>query len=254
MVTTRSQLNTSYLSACGLNMQAVFDLAELPDELVDSLALSDADRKRYSQLVLIGHSGPRFWSALTTDHKKVSPQAILPAEDNHPIDRFTVNQVNRYFENQSKCREFKVIYPDLVGEQFQANLQWFGRLAGWHHSSPMAIGINKDSGTWFAYRAVVLTKSDYAKKTLPSNSVSPCDSCKTRDCIASCPASAVNAQSFDVNACSRYRMAKQSQCKDRCIARLACPVSSQNQYTQSQIRYHYLHSLKIIRQLTVDND
>jgi hypothetical protein len=254
MAATRSQLNTSNLSACGLNMQAVFDLAELPDELVNSLALSDTDRRRYSQLVLIGHSGPRFWSALTADQEKTSPEALSPAKDNHPVDQFTVNQVNRYFENQSKCDEFKVIYPALAGEPFQANLQWFGQLAGWHHSSPMAIGINKDSGTWFAYRAVVLTNSDYAKSKFPSHSVSPCDSCKTRDCIVSCPASAVNAQSFDVNACSRYRMAEQSQCKDRCVARLACPVSNQNQYTQSQIRYHYLYSLKIIRQLTVDNE
>ncbi len=235
-------------------MQAVFDLADLPDELVGSLALSENDRERYSQLVLIGHSGPGFWSALTADQKQTSSEVLSAAKDNHPVDRFTLNQVNRYFENQSQCGEFKAIYPNLTGEPFQANLQWFGRLAGWHHPSPMAIGINKDSGTWFAYRAVVLTKSDYAKKTFANHSVPPCDSCNTQDCIASCPASAVNTQSFDINACSRYRMAKQSQCKNRCTARLACPVSSQNQYTQSQIRYHYLYSLEIIRQLTVDND
>ena len=46
------------LNRCGLNRHAVFDLADLPDDIVGSIA---GGTKGYRQLILIGHGGRALW-------------------------------------------------------------------------------------------------------------------------------------------------------------------------------------------------
>lgn len=51
------------LDACGLNLQAVFDVRRLPADVRETLPAGA--RERYRQLLLVGNAGPAFWEHAT---------------------------------------------------------------------------------------------------------------------------------------------------------------------------------------------
>ena len=140
-------------------------------------------------------------------------------------------------------RQYSIIYPGkrIIG------LQGLGELAGWHYPSPFMLGINMEWGSWFAYRAVLLSDTDF-EPTRKMSSSSPCVDCGDKSCIDSCPANALDDQSFSLEDCLQYRLRPKSQCRDKCMSRLSCPVASELQYSYKQLRYHYGVSLKAIEE------
>ena len=67
-----------------------------------------------------------------------------------------------------------------------------------------------------------------------------CASCATQDCVAACPADAVEVGArFNLAACFNHRAAPGSSCACTCLSRRACPVGSQYQYSDEQMAYHY---------------
>jgi hypothetical protein len=241
----RKPLDANDLSIQGLNLHAVFDLDKLPAELLDKLELSKEQKVHYSQLILIGHAGRKLWTELVRSMPAIEHSSNHELIDDEPIDHYSHGHVTQFFKQRFSDSDYKVIFPTLVDTPFKLDLQALGQLAGWHQPSPMAIGINPEWGTWFAYRSVVLVNSQFATNFIQSTN-SLCNTCDTKDCVSNCPAKAVNTNGFNLNACITYRKLKHSKCQDKCIARLACPVSTQNQYCTSQVRYHYLHSFKLI--------
>jgi ferredoxin len=173
--------------------------------------------------------------------------------------------------------DYKIVYPKHQPPFFHLNLQSFGELAGWHHSSPFKVGINTDVGSWFAYRLLILANTEF-KPSSKVNSQSPCVSCpsshhdqvldlqtdltdqsnsnsqldsypqsvqQTKPCVKQCPVNALTDQGdYDWKLCFNYRKQKHSLCQDRCLARMACPVAQQHAYTLEQIQYHYNLSRK----------
>ena len=158
-----------------------------------------------------------------------------------PIDQFTHTQVTAWLERHHPTRRFHFVYPGatLLG------LQRLGTLAGWHHPSPFMVGIDSEWGSWFAYRAVVLTDTDLPPTTRREGA-SPCDTCAGRMCVSACPAGALT-QGFNLTACMSYRLSPGSSCQDRCVARNSCPVGADHRYSDAQIRYHYGQSMKVIQ-------
>jgi len=218
------------LTEAGLNLVAIFDLSALPADITAGLVEAHA-LKRFRQLILVGHAGPGLWQALNA-----SP--FRQAAD--PIDRFTIDRVRHFFSAAAPGCRYEILYPGSG----RPPLQRLGALAGWHHPSPFWLGINGVWGSWFAYRAAVVADSDFAP-TLPLTGASPCEDCRSRPCLAACPANALVDGSLA--ACLDYRLAKASRCQLQCPARLACPVGSKERYSDAQIRYHYGQSLETLR-------
>lgn len=225
--------DAAVLNSAGLNLQAVLDLDELPTDIVEEIRCRFDPARRYRQLILIGHAGKTLWAS-------VKASGIV---SENPIDDFTIKTVERWFAEQfpNNCRE--TIYPgnNAVG------LQTLGKIAGWHHASPFMIGINEEWGTWYAYRAVVLADTDL-EPSKPIQSVSPCDRCPDRICIASCPGGALEGGAFALQKCVGYRKQPSSSCKANCLARISCPVGVEHRYCDEQIRHTYSISMKTLEQ------
>jgi len=228
---TTDQFKPSMLNEKGLNLQAVFNINELPEEIIKHLEAQHSTIKDYLQLILIGHGGKTLWQSI----QQRPPISI------NPIDEHSVNTVNKWFSANYPDNKAKLLYP---GEH-PIGLQTLGTLAGWHHSSPFMVGINAEWGSWYAYRAALLTDTRF-KATQAIKSNSPCKGCESKVCIEHCPANACDNDSFNMNACMTYRKAEGSKCRETCLARISCPVASEHRYSEQQINYHYAVSMKTI--------
>lgn len=224
----RAPLPADFLDEAGLNRQFVFDLAALPAEMRTALAPQAGER----QLILFGHGGRRLWECV---------QASGMGGDD-PIDDYSILTVERWFADYQPGRRYRLLFP---GKQ-PIGLQALGSLAGWHETSPIMVGVDKEWGSWYAYRAVAIADTDF-QPSLPQHGRSPCPSCAPRPCIHACPAGALAGSQFDLEKCSRYRLQAESACALGCLARQACPVGSEHRYLPEQIAHSYSRSLAFIR-------
>ena len=211
----------------GLNLNAVFDMHSLPNGLSETIFESCPGADRFESLILLASSGSRYWECL----------GGIGEQERHPVDHFVISQIEKIMTGHP----IQIVYP---GDHLVPLVE-LGQLAGWHHTSPLGLGIHPEHGPWYAYRAVILTNG--IKMTPISSSDSPCSNCCDKPCISACPAGAVNLSGFDVDRCSKFRLGIDSPCADKCLARLACPVGKDDQYTPEQMKYHYGRSLEAIR-------
>lgn len=216
------------LNAAGLNRQFVFDLADLPADMLAKLAPQANER----QLILFGHGGQRLWDCV---------QASGIGGDD-PIDDYSIRTVQTWFAEHQPGRHLRILFPGA----HPIGLQALGELAGWHQPSPIMVGVDKEWGSWYAYRAVALADTDFIASTRLEKR-SPCPTCTARPCVAACPAGALAGGRFDLEACSRYRLQADSACALGCLARQACPVGAEHRYRPEQIAHSYSRSLAVIR-------
>ncbi len=230
----------SDLARGGLNLCQLFALADLAESMPDLQFATD-----FSHLLLIGNSGADLWTAM--------PAEYLGRAD--PIDEYSIDCVERACAKALSLGEWQILFPQLpVGggsAGLPVPLQKLGTLAGWHHPSPLGIGINATHGLWFAYRGVVLiqaevsgTQQSLAADQIKLTAQSPCLSCETTPCLSHCPAEALALdKNPDLQSCVSYRVGEASDCASTCLARLACPVGSAFKYTDEQTAYFYNRSL-----------
>ena len=221
------------LSRRGLNLQAVFNISELPAEIVEVLALECKSLTDFRQLILLGHGGGTLWESLKQEK----------FQSENPIDDFTLKLIKTHFSENGAGSCHHILYPGDSG----VGLQRLGKLAGWHNSSPFMVGINQTWGSWYAYRAFLLTDTDFPVTT-PIQNESPCHRCEHKVCFSHCPGMAVQEEGFSLQKCIDYRKQDSSQCKTQCLARSSCPVAAEQRYTDEQIQYHYTQSMKTIEQ------
>ncbi len=224
----------SPLADAGLNLHAVFNLADLPAGLRQSLADAGPGWNGYRQLILIGHGGRRLWQAVQAAHP--------PGPD--PIDTFTVQTLQDWFARHYPSARYTFLYP-APDSAPGVGLQSLGELAGWHQPGPFMLGVRADWGSWFAYRAVILADTAFAP-TPAYAAPPPCASCAGRPCVAACPGGAMATGQFSLTACVAYRKAKDSACKATCLARLACPVGAEHRYDAAQLAHTYGISMAAI--------
>jgi len=221
------------LSEQGLNMVAVLGMDMLPGTFNSVVRGSGIRIEDYASLILIGHGGNRMWRALG-EHG-------MAAVD--PVDEYSTACAVRFVQEYLDDCPYSILYPGNI----PIPLQQLGTLAGWHHSSPLGVGVNGAWGPWFGYRAALLVQPELPVTTDPP-APSPCEKCVSKPCISVCPASALVADGPpDVGACTGHRLGRGSSCALRCLARLACPVGAQHRYSDEQIRYFYGRSLDSIR-------
>ena len=227
-MTERQAFPAGFLDTAGLNRQFVFDLADLPAEVLATLAPQAGER----QLILFGHAGRRLWECVQA--------AGIGGKD--PIDDYSIRTVQHWFAAHLTKQRYRLLFP---GEG-RIGLQALGNLAGWHQPSPIMVGVDREWGSWYAYRAVAIADTRFPP-SVPLDDRSPCPSCATPPCIGTCPAGALAGGHFDLDACSRYRLQAASACAHGCLARQACPVGAEHRYTPEQITHSYSRSLAVIR-------
>lgn len=221
------------LTAAGLNLQAVLTVAGLPEQLKANLANAGVSLGAPGSLILFGNGGPDFWRAF---------QSQTPA-DEHPVDDFSRQCVSAFMARRFPNIAFRFLYPGSSVVPLQA----LGQLAGWHHDSPMKVGINDTWGLWYAYRALVLVE-EALPASAPVPSTSPCVRCDDKPCVAACPPNALEDRTLQLERCVDFRLQEDSICRQQCLARWACPVAPQHRYDRAQVAYHYGHSLPHLRQ------
>ena len=228
-------LGIQWLAAKGLNLFACFDCAQLPASILRVIVENGFDVEQFPRLLLLGHGGRRLWEEIRRTDGLVD----------NPFDEISIALTKQFLRNYLANPPAHFIYPTT---DIPLPLQQLGTLAGWHHPSPLGVGINGVYGLWFAYRAAVLT-TDIVAPTPPMTAASPCECCTKRPCVGACPAQAVgHAGDFQADACFAQRLIANSSCAERCLARLVCPYFREHQYTNEQVRYHYRLSLATLRQ------
>ena len=223
----------SLLDEAGLNRQHVFNLADLPDEVLAPLGVAGHER----QLILFGHAGRQLW-------RRVQAEGL---DAQHPIDEYSIRTVQAWLRQALPQAQARFVYPHGLPAGQHLGLQKLGAFAGWHHASPFMVGIDAKWGSWFAYRAVIVTDTQ-----LPLSAVQdlghPCLTCETRACISACAGRALEAGCMDVQACFAQRLKPDSVCALSCTARLACPVGAEHRYDERQIAHGAKYSLAAIRE------
>jgi hypothetical protein len=228
---TFQTFDNTLLNSVGLNRQAVLTIDDLPTELAASIRASCTSTHPYRQLILIGHAGRKLWQSLQ--------ESAIESED--PIDDFTIQTTRRWFAQCMERNNYEIIYPGVNA----IGLQGLGKLAGWHHVTPFQVGIDREWGTWYAYRAVLVADTEFE----PSRSierVSPCETCVGKVCIDDCPGAALEGGQFDFGKCIKYRKRAGSLCKATCLARISCPVGRIHRYCDEQIFHTYSRSMQAI--------
>lgn len=89
------------LATHGLNLPAVFSLKSLPPEVLATLALTDEERGRFRQLILIGHRGRDFWTAMQR-------RGMHGA---HPVDQFVTERVTVWMDGPLQGHAWRQVFP-----------------------------------------------------------------------------------------------------------------------------------------------
>ena len=160
MKTDETQLlqGIRFLAEQGLNLFATLTCATLPDDIGQALLAEDIPLHDYPSLVLIGHGGRGLWPALTA----------FGLQTAHPVDHFSRVMTQRFIDEFLGAPPVLMLYPT----DYTIPLQKLGTVAGWHHPSPLGLGINDTYGLWFAYRTAFLNDYSLAPNTAPKHGLS----------------------------------------------------------------------------------
>ena len=222
----------SPLDRVGLNLHVVLPMAALDAASRERLA-AKVELARWRQILVVANGGPELWRSVRASG--------VGGED--PIDRFSTDAVVGWLAAQRGAPRGLLLYP---GEPV-VDLQALGRAAGWHQASPLMLGLHPHWGSWFGYRVVMLTDTDWATNRVWADMLSSvCARCATTPCVTACPAGAVGTR-LDLARCIAHRLQPDSACTFDCAARLACPVGAQHRYDEGQRRHSYAASLAAIR-------
>ena len=217
----------------GLNMFSVLKTSRVPKSFNVAVQQAGLDVSNYPSLILIGHGGNVMWRSLR-EHGLAGA---------NPVDTFSLLQATQFIGEYMDDCPYEVLYPGDI----PIPLQQLGALAGWHHPSPLGVGVSERFGPWFSYRVVMLVQAELAEEVTETGE-SPCAQCVDKPCVSTCPAQALSAAgSPNVSACVDYRLKSHSPCELSCLARLACPVGASYRYDDEQLHYFYRHSLASIK-------
>jgi hypothetical protein len=219
----QESINTKNLYSLGLNLIAATEVSKLPPDLINFFSKKNISFQLTDTLCLIASGGKELWEHL--------PHPLN--EFDHPIDQFSIDQMKKIQVEQKI--DVRILFPHPF---LHIPLQKIGRFLNLSRPSFLGLDINDNYGAWFAFRGAFLTTK---KLNLPSllSFESPCDACTDRPCVNACPSKAIASKDeLKMNLCIDYRLNPNSNCSDKCHARLACPYQKEHQYKMEQINYH----------------
>jgi hypothetical protein len=201
----------------GLVVHGAFDLDD--DERREELA-------GVASIALLGLAGRRGWAAFTA-----SPEAEDGAAD--PLDRWSRRVVDRLAAELGA----RALYP-FAGPPYWPFQRWARRAAPMH-VSPLGLLIHREDGLWRSYRGALTFVERLAVPPIDA-APSPCESCRTRPCLSTCPVGAFTPAGYDVAACAAHLSDPAGRdCRERgCLARRACPVGAEQAQEPREAAFH----------------
>jgi ferredoxin len=191
----------------------------------------------YRSAIVLGSGGARFWERFRT-----ATPGNLNVETN-PLDRFTESEVEKLIGLLREADPGAVAaYPFRHERQLLPFAGLTQDIAAFR-VAPFGVLIDPVHGPWFAWRAALLTSLELPPHVPDGDA--PCLRCPA-PCVTACPVGAVDLNGFRWRDCVSHRVAATS-CRERCLAREACPVGVASRYPGEAIRYHYGASLRMIR-------
>ena len=187
-----------------------------------------ADGRQTRSILLVGNIGGAHWPAF---ERWRLGQPDHGGSD--PLDRWSEEVIRPIAADLGATALFP---SDRPWQPFQ---QWAMQAEGLR-ASPLGILIHPVFGLWHGYRGA-LAFADSALSDalqLPTTIMHPCDLCRDRPCLSSCPVDAVGPDRFDVAACREF-LGREATCRARgCLARNACPVGAEFRYGPQQLQFH----------------
>ncbi|HNS86531.1 MAG TPA: hypothetical protein PKH09_06485 [Parvularculaceae bacterium] len=177
-------------------------------------------------IVMLGFIGGEQWRgfAASAEYRDGRP---------HPLDRWSHRVISKLANDLGARALFPFTAP------FMPFIRWALK-AEPVYPSEIGMLIHPDFGLWHAWRGA-LAFSD--KLDLPPRDVRsrPCDSCAEKPCLTACPVSAMKGEGvYDVPTCAAHiRSSQGADCMaGGCLARRACPVGKDYQYSPEQAAFH----------------
>lgn len=187
------------------------------------------DGRPAASVVLIGNIGSSLWPAFSR-WRRGRPDAGGP----DPLDTWSKDVIGPIAAMAGATAWFP---SDPPWQPFQ---RWAMRAEGLK-ASPLGILIHPVYGLWHGYRGALGFAVPAAAEPVVRPVDHPCDTCRDRPCLTTCPAAAVRADAFDVPGCRSHLRTPQGQggcLRGGCLARAACPVGAAYRYGDDQLRFH----------------
>lgn len=187
-----------------------------------------AEGRPAASVVLVGNIGSSLWPAFTRWRER---QADGGGGD--PLDTWSKAVIAPIATDAGAVAWFP---SDPPWQPFQ---QWAMHAEGLK-ASPLGILIHPTYGLWHGYRGA-LGFAAPVEGYKPAETAHPCDDCREKPCLTTCPVSAVRPEAFDVPACRAHLRTGEGQsgCMVAgCLARAACPVGVDYRYEDAQLRFH----------------
>ena len=191
-------------------------------------APSLSDGRPAASVLLIGNIGSAHWPAFSGWRAQRSDRG-----GSDPLDTWSKGVIRPIAAGADATPWFP---SDPPWQPFQ---QWAMRAEGLK-ASPLGILIHPVYGLWHGYRGA-LGFAEPLEEAPPQAAAHPCESCRDKPCLTTCPAAAVHADAFEVPACRTHLRspAGQSGCMlSGCRARAACPIGAGYRYNDAQLRFH----------------
>jgi len=182
---------------------------------------------RAGTVLLLGNVGGSIWPAFST--WRAGPGQGVK----NPLDTWSEHLIRPLAERLGGQAYFPSEKP------WQPFQQWAMRAEGLK-ASPLGVLIHPEYGLWHGYRGAIGFAERIGTETA-SFAHHPCDHCRDKPCLTSCPTDAVEFSSFDVPACRSHihSPAGKAGCMViGCVARNACPVGVAYRYPQEQLQFH----------------
>jgi len=179
-----------------------------------------------STVVLLGNIGGSIWSDF-------SAWRVAHADIEDPLDAWSMATIRPIAAVVGATAWFPSEKP------WQPFQRWAMRAEGLK-ASPLGVLIHPQYGLWHGYRGAIGFADRLGEATAPSSD-HPCDDCVAKPCLQPCPVAAVKPASFDVVACRSHLRSPVGQAgcmQEGCLARNACPVGAEYQYSREQLRFH----------------
>lgn len=183
------------------------------------------DGRPAAGLVLIGNIGGSLWTAF--DRWRTGA-----GSSRHPLDDWSKAVIRPLAERFGATPFFPSDPP------YQPFQQWATRAEGLR-ASPLGILIHPEYGLWHGYRAALAFGHALSSTGNPV-SAHPCDECREKPCLSTCPADAVKPERFDVARCRDHLASPEgAPCMEAgCLARNACPIGASYCYPPGQLVFH----------------
>ncbi len=176
-------------------------------------------------LVMVGNAGPAMWSAFV--------QSGLSKPGPDPLDAWTERVVAAAAEPLGA----RPLFP-FTGPPYLPFQRWAQR-ADEVSRSPIGLLIHPQFGLWHAYRAALIFAERLEIPPYPSG-LRPCDGCREKPCLSTCPVGAFRRERYDVPGCLTHLAVPAGRdCVGLgCRARRACPIGTAYRYEPAQAEFH----------------